>query len=243
MSSLEDQCMSSYVTIIVLVEGPTEQKFVSEIMYPYLFAKGIMIFPIVVGKKGHQGGDIRYSRVQRDIELHLKQRSDTYLTLFIDYYGIDSNWPGYQDSLQLPTAETKADCVNTATKALVVDAYAENSADSRFIPFVTMHEFEALLFSDTEKLANGISKSESKIEAIISQFSSPEEINNSPTTAPSKRLNTLVDGKFMKTTAGIAIARDIGIDKMREKCPVFNEWVDTLEGLHSINNGAPQCLK
>lgn len=217
--------------VYVIVEGPTEQKFVDEILTPYLCKKEIYLYPRKIGKVGQQGGDVRYSRVERDIKIFLKQQADTYVTLLVDYYGIDSNWPGFQDSLTLPTVEAKATCVNKATKALVVAQFGENGAESRFIPFVTMHEFEALLFSDCVKLAEGVGVHENEVKAILDKFSTPEEINNSPLTAPSKRLDSLVGGKFMKTTSGIAIAKEIGVDKMREKCSVFNTWLTTIEGL------------
>jgi hypothetical protein len=49
---------------------------------------------------------------------------------------------------------------------------------------------------------------------------------------PIKRLDAWSkNGKFRKTTTGIAIARDIGIGKMREKCPLFHSWLKTFEDM------------
>ena len=55
----------------------------------------------------------------------------------------------------------------------------------RFIPFVMMHEFEALLFSDCESFSRAIGRPElsAKLQSIRNQFPSPEEIDDSPITA------------------------------------------------------------
>lgn len=61
---------------------------------------------------------------------------------------------------------------------------------ARFVPYVMMHEFEGLLFSDCERFSQGIGRPELGValQAVREQFSSPEEINDSPATAPSKRV-------------------------------------------------------
>ena len=76
--------MSNIIEIVAIVEGPTEQVFIRDILAPYLWSGGIFISPIIVTKPGQKGGDVKFSRVKNDIEKHLKQRQDTYLTLFID---------------------------------------------------------------------------------------------------------------------------------------------------------------
>ena len=86
--------MSNYIEIVVLVEGKTEQIFIHDIVSPYLAGKGIYITPIIISKPGQKGGDVKFSRVKNDVGLHLKQRDDTFLTLFVDYYGIKRDWPG-----------------------------------------------------------------------------------------------------------------------------------------------------
>jgi len=95
---------------------------------------------------------------------------------------------------------------------------------------LAIHEFEALLFSDSSVIAKNINVSRDDVEQVLAECGEPEAINNSPQTAPSKRLNNWSsNGSFPKTTTGIAIAQEIGIDMMREKCPIFNSWLTTLE--------------
>jgi len=122
-----------------------------------------------------------------------------------------------------------------ATKAKVIESFAEQRAAERFIPFIAVHEFEALLFSNTEILSKQLGIKISQIEEVLTTCGEPEAINNSPQTAPSKRLDLWSKGgKFPKTTTGIAVAKEIGIKQIRQKCPVFNSWLEKLEKLKPL---------
>lgn len=103
-------------------------------------------------------------------------------------------------------------------------------SDRRFIPYVSMHEFEALLFSEPKTLAEQLHVPQSKISKILSECGEPENINLSPQTAPSKRLELLSD-RFKKTTTGIAVAKAIGLVRIRENCPIFHGWLSVVEKL------------
>jgi hypothetical protein len=216
--------------IVVIVEGLTEKIFIKDMVTPYLAQKGIYITPIVVSKPGQKGGDIRFARVKRDLELHLKQRHDTYVTLFVDYYGIRNDWPGIEEARKKKIPAKIAAVVNKSTMEAVQSLFGETDPDRRFIPFVAVHEFETLLFSDAGILATELGVKRSKVDAILNECGEPEKINNSDETAPSKRLEDLND-RFKKTSTGIAIARAVGLSKMRTACPLFNAWMTTLESL------------
>ncbi len=221
--------MSDYIEVIAIVEGKTEQVFIEKILAPYLGHKNIGIRATQVSKPGQKGGDVRFSRVKRDLEGHLKQRADTYVTTFIDYYGT-KEWPGLELVPPQALPQTIADCINNTTKSQVVSLFPEQQAERRFIPFVAVHEFEALLFSDVEVLAQQLGVEASEISTVILACGSPEAINNNPETAPSKRLDGWsANNKFLKTTTGISVAEKIGIEKMREQCPLFNSWLATFE--------------
>jgi len=221
--------MSNYIEVIAIVEGKTEQVFIEKILAPYLGHKNIGIRATQASKPGQKGGDVRFSRVKRDLEGHLKQRSDTYVTTFIDYYGT-KEWPGIDSVPPQACPEIIAKTVNDATKEKVVTLFSAQQADRRFIPFIAVHEFEALLFSDVEILSVQLGVEAPEISAVISACGSPEAINNNPQTAPSKRLSAwCTNGTFLKTTTGISVAEKIGIEKMREQCPLFNGWLATFE--------------
>lgn len=222
--------MSDVVNIVAIVEGPTEQFFIRDVLAPYLWPKEIFITPIIASKKGQKGGDIKFSRVKNDIEKHLKQRRDTYLTLFVDYYGIKQDWPGVSDAKLKSNPKQKAEQVNQATAQKIEELWPECYPSKRFIPYIAMHEFEALLFSNSTILAQKLNVKTSSVDSILSECGEPEKIDDSPHTAPSKRLESL-SSRFKKTTTGIAIAKEIGLPTIREKCPIFNEWLTKLEDL------------
>lgn len=222
--------MSSSAAVTVIVEGPTEQRFVKDILAPYLDAKNVFMTPIILGKPGQKGGDVRFSRARNDIALHLKQRQDTYVSLLVDYYGIGRDWPGL-DTVQPGSSPGEiASTICTATQAAIDAKLTDYRSDVRFVPHIAVHEFEALLFSEPATLASAIQVDRQRIETIIQECGQPEAIDNSRDTAPSKRIEQLYS-RFKKTSTGIAIAKAIGIDRMRAQCPVFDGWLTHLESL------------
>ena len=98
------------------------------------------------------------------------------------------------------------------------------------LPYIQMHEIEALWFSDINKIAekmNANSKQLEKLQAIIDTYPNPEDINNSRDTAPSKRLETIFVG-YDKPSDGAKIAQEIPVELYMEKCPRFKEWVENI---------------
>ncbi|RUM46740.1 MAG: hypothetical protein DSY80_01670 [Desulfocapsa sp.] len=223
--------MSDYIEIMVLVEGKTEEIFVNDLLRPYMAQKKIYLYPTQLSKPGQKGGDVRFSRAQRDIGMHLKQRLNTYVTTLIDFYGA-KEWPGLDSVRSGATPAKIAQTINEATKTEVVNLFADWRANVRFIPYVAVHEFEAMLFSDVDLLSVKLNINKEQVEQVLAEYGEPEAINNNPETAPSKRLDGWsVNGKFPKTTTGIVIARQIGIPTIREKCPLFDDWLTTIENI------------
>ena len=222
--------MNESAEIVAIVEGKTEGIFISKLLAPHLARLNVYMTPIIISKPGEKGGDVRFDRVKNDIGLHLKQRTGTYLTLFMDYYGLKTDWPGLDDARKRPCAKDRAEAVNRATRNAVCRLFPERRAERRFIPYVAMHEFEALLFSAPEILASRLQVKPALIANIVAKCGSPEEIDDSPDTAPSKRLIQLSNG-FRKTTTGIAVAEDIGLSAIRARCPLFDEWLTAIERL------------
>ncbi len=222
--------MSNYAEIVALVEGETEKIFIEELLAPHLVQKNIYLKPILISKPGQKGGDVKFARVKNDMELHLKQRHDTYLTLFVDYYGIKKDWPGLNEAKKQSTPDRKAEVINNATKGEVKALFGAQNAQQRFIPYVSMHEFEALLFSLPRILALHLQVEQSKIDEILFTCRSPEQIDDSSQTAPSKQLEKL-SPKFKKTTTGITVAKATGLLEIRQCCPIFNSWVTKMESV------------
>lgn len=234
--------MNEYIEVRAIVEGRTEQLFVERVLAPYMLNKHIYMTATQATKPGMNGGDIKYTRLRNDIIKHLNQRQDIYVTTIVDYYGV-KEWPGLDEiTRNMSIAQIEEHICKSTRKALENDfPKIVSSIKDRFIPFMMIHEFEALYFSNPEVVSDELGLQPELIQEIINQFSSPEEINNSRETAPSKRLTSLcMKSKsalsFRKTTQGIAIAEKIGIDCMRRKCPEFDKWIKRIESISSRQN-------
>lgn len=228
--------MNSYAEVVVIVEGPTEQRFVKQLLAPYMGERGVFLTSIILDKPGQKGGDVKFIRAKNDIGRHLKQRMDTWVTLLVDYYGIGNDWPGYAASKGQNDHTRKAHVMNKATAEAVEKLFPGQNPARRFIPYVSMHEIEALYFSDPECLSEKLGVEQHHIDAILEECGEPERINDNSTTAPSKRLQALSD-RFKKTSTGITIAAEIGIGKMRKACPLFHTWLGKLESLAGGKDG------
>ncbi|MCD6460624.1 DUF4276 family protein [bacterium] len=62
----------------------------------------------------------------------------------------------------------------------------------------------------------------------------PEEINDNPVKAPSKRLESFNSG-YIKPVMGKIISERIGIQTIRNKCPHFNDWLIKLENIRQVS--------
>jgi hypothetical protein len=103
---------------------------------------------------------------------------------------------------------------------------------TRFSPYIQMHEFEALLFSQPAMICAVLRSPESEkdVQAIRASFGNPEEINDNYETTPSRCL-LKVFADYQKRLHGLIAAQRIGIDAMRRECPHFAGWVGMLESL------------
>jgi len=195
------------VRLGISVEGATEERFVRGCLIPYLAQKQIFITPVSLN------GNVSVDRISRELK-NLLYSFDVITTLY-DFYGFK----------QLDQNETK-----DSLERRILTSVPKNLQE-RLIPYIQMYEFEGLLFS-SPSIMSGVLQDE-KIESwaknILDQFNgNPELINNSPETAPSKRLAMT---PYRKTTHGPNIAKEIGIENIRGKCKGFDDWIRVLEGL------------
>jgi hypothetical protein len=155
------------------------------------------------------------------------------LTTLIDLYGLDTSFPEFKASNSLDWAPRLAHLEAALHKEIVKHAQCPRE---RFIPYIQPHEFEGLLFSDTDSLAAiepnwNTDKTKIKLSKIRKEFASPEHINNSPETAPSKRLQKLSDPPYKKTHHGTQAALKITLATIEQECPHFKSWMDKLRAL------------
>lgn len=226
--------------LIIHVEGQTEETTVNEVLREHLLLKGFdyVAATLIGNPRKSRGGIVGWNSAKREILRNLKESSSRYVTTMVDYYGLpqtsDRAWPGRAAASSLPFTQK----ASTVESAMMDEIVAEMGGDSfypnRFIPFVVMHEFEGLLFSDCAAFSSGIERPdlEASFQAIRDQFESPEEIDDSPINAPSKRVERLVPG-YEKPFFGALAIIEIGLERVRSECQHFNHWLERIEGVKS----------
>ena len=148
----------------------------------------------------------------------------------VDYYGMDRTWPGYREArLGRKTLYERATAVEQAVLK-DISCGLTNFNPKRFVPYVVMHEFEGLLFSDPVRFAQGIERPDlsREFQTIRDMFPTPEHIDDWPQTAPSKRVEALVRN-YQKPLMGVQAVQAIGLEAIRKECPLFNGWIERLE--------------
>lgn len=223
--------------VLTVVEGFTERAIVEQTFAPYLGARGISLHAKVIGKPGHKGGIRSFEAVRKEILALLKQERTSYVSTFFDYYGLPLNWPGMPQAKEKRAREIAA-IVEAAMRRAVESKMEASDDSSRFVPYVQMHEAEALLFSDTNIMASVFERRDlqAPLDRILQECVECEEINDHAETAPSKRIEKLFSayrkGSGIRAHAPMILKR-IGVDRLRQACPHFNEWIAVLEGISS----------
>lgn len=228
--------MSEIVRVNFIVEGQTEETFVRDLLRDALAHGGIFISVrrVATGRKHghtHRGGMTTYGKAKRDVQRWLQEDHTAYVTTMFDCHGLPHDFPNYDAAKKR---------IDPYQKALLLETgIADDIQSRRLIPYIQLHEFEGLLFSDTSaidailKIHHANLSQASQLQKIREQFQSPEEINEGEATAPSKRLKALYPG-YDKTGFGPRIAKRIGLESLRKQCRHFDEWLKKLEAL-SIN--------
>ncbi len=201
------------VRLAVVVEGLTEVAFVDQTLAAHLLDYGVYTTPTSLG------GRITVERLgSRMVELLW---SFEVVTSLVDYYGFEDKQNDSVGDLE--------ERISTA----VISEIGRSLDESRVLAYVQRHEFEGLLFSQVSAFANVPGADEPalrQLAEIRGQFPSPEDINDDPNTAPSKRISNVLS-RYNKRVNGPQIAQTIGLPTIRAQCPRFNQWLTRLESL------------
>ncbi|MFM2343504.1 MAG: hypothetical protein RLZZ210_112, partial [Pseudomonadota bacterium] len=104
------------------------------------------------------------------------------------------------------------------------------------IPYIQPYEIETLLFSNLDKFHLIANFQDYKIKSLkqdvddILKSLTPEHINNGDATAPAKRIEHFIP-EYSKTLHITTIAKNIGLEKIKQECKHFSNWLEILKSL------------
>ena len=205
--------------VAIWVEGPTEREFVQHPLAEYLVPRGIYVFP------RDMGGNVSVDRLAHYMSNSL--RDFDCVSSMVDFYGFRRKGNATPNELE----DSVREAIRRTTNIPL--------SDISIIPYVQRHEFEGLLFSQVGAFSDVMLASEDNVRhlrQIRLSFPTPEDINDSTETAPSKRIMQTIP-RYDKRVYGRLIAESIGLDSIRAECPRFNEWLARLE---SLGDNPPQ---
>ncbi len=220
--------------IYVVTEGHSETNFVKRVLEPYFLNYEKLLIPTTVltkvdAQKGrmYKGGIRSYAKARLTIKKNLSsiRDSDTFVTTMFDFYALPTDTPGYSESKSLADPYRKVDCIEKA----MLDC--EGAADPLYFPYIQLHEFEALMFSNLDILADKYFEYDiTPLKDCLAERRNPELINDGPETAPSKRIMRCIPD-YDKATVGVAVLEKIGVDALCGACRHFSEWIGKLKAL------------
>ena len=202
--------------LAIVVEGETEEEFVKLVLAEYLYSCGVDSRAIL------SRGAVPVNRLAS--RMHRLYWSFDYVTSLFDFY----RFPGRPSGEHVEDLERQID-------EEIDNLFTKDWDRNRVFAYVQKHEFEGLLFSDVGAfmLVPGVSQKTIKsLQNVRACFTTPEDIDDGPKTAPSKRISRLVDG-YRKLSHGPLVAEDTGLERIRTECPRFDSWVSRLESLRS----------
>jgi hypothetical protein len=223
----------SAIIIHVLCEGKAEKRFSNSVLRPYLQTMNHNVIMETTLLRG-SGGMGKYQQVQDDLKdlfrryPHMGNDSaEHFFTTMFDLYGLSHEFPNYDVAMKIHDAYQKVEALE---KAFYADIKEE-----RFIPYIQLHEFEALVFCGVEHLLvdyPGKEKQIDNLRKVVTEHNGEVElINDSVHTAPSKRIESEIGEQYNKPASGAYVTQQVGIPALKEQCPHFKEWVERLEQL------------
>lgn len=225
--------MSTRMKIHVLCEGQTEMAFVNQVLAPYMQDKDVLCDASTLTSRtngAETGGRVSLEKMHLELGLLMKQRDNAetihrYTTMF-DLYKFPVSYPA-EGRMWTPLQKVE-----------YIEKLMSNGHDGRFFPYVQMHEFEALVFASLDNLtkvvpADVLKKCSKPLEKALKEAQgNPEFVDGGEATSPSKRLIDSfknVKKHYAKTSDGLKMIQESGIDNLKERCPHFGKWIKQLD--------------
>jgi Domain of unknown function (DUF4276) len=221
--------------VYVICEGDAEEQFIKKTVAPALKHLSIYVKPLILQTSpGHHGGGVNFDRLKYHVKATLKQYPNALVTTFIDLYALSPKFPKFEEAKLISNLDTRIELLNKSLTNAILD-YAKCGAH-RFIAHIQPHEFEALLFSDTNALAQtepDWGRFSDQLLRIKNNFDTPEHINGGYDTCPSRRLNRLLNPKYNKKLHATRAIASVTLTKIEQECKHFHAWLNALRALAS----------
>ena len=207
------------IQVGIAVEGETEEDFVKKVLRGHFNPSHFYLHPVLPAGRG---GNISVPRLASAMRRLLQNFHA--VTSLVDFYGFKNKGGATPKDLERQVLEAMSRTMSRPP------------SERRVFPYVQRHEFEGLLFSDVggfRSIRPFSDLDEKKLLGIRQQFATPEEIDDGPDTAPSKRLTGLLP-RYDKREHGPLVAEAIGIARIRAECPRFDGWLKKIESLPTV---------
>lgn len=208
-------------TVIIICEGPTEEVFCRNLLSQYLQNSCRIEIRLL-------GGNCNWQRIRDMAEKALKQQKNALVTTFFDYYGVKTKkFPNWKETVGINKANVR-ERIEILENGMLEEI--DTNLRYRFIPYVQLHEFEALLFNNIEvfdEMFEFEQYDRAELLNVFNEFPDPEMIDQGTETSPSHRLIKIIPA-YRKVIQGNAIAEKIGIEQIRQKNKHFNDWIEQL---------------
>lgn len=221
------------VDVIVFAEGQSEEQFIKQVVAPSLRHQRIYLKAQTL-KTSQQGtgGAVIFDRLTFYARNVLRQYPNAVLSTFLDLYGLDTDFPEFHEARRQAEVASRVVRLEAALHREVVAKVGCQA--ERFIPHIQPYEFEGLLFADVTALCEIEPRWKNylnKLRAIRDAFPTPEHINDSFETKPSRRLEALLEPRYRKTRHGPLAAGRITLAVMEAECLHFRTWMEKLRKL------------
>lgn len=212
-----------------LVEGQTEEAFVATLLQPHFHERGLHLEPILITTRrvaagpNYKGGIASWGKIKTNLDILLTDTSVEAVTTLIDYYALPNDTPG-MDTRPAGSASQRVlhveDRINACFPSGRVHAY------------LSLHEYEALLYADPGACGNYLDNPAltAVMTTAVSVCGGPELINDNPASTPCQRI-LKTHPSYRKTSDGPTIAQRIGLPQIRAVCSHFDRWIAWLEQL------------
>jgi hypothetical protein len=217
----------------ILCEGPTEAAVVDNAVTPHFDPLRVQVTPIIfttsrpAGGPAFKGGLARWSKLERELRLLLRNSATTVLTTLFDYYAFPADAPGMADRPH-GSPYDRVRHVESAIAAAI--------GSPRFLPHLVLHETEAWVLADCVRLGDlmGDARPAEKLARLVRKQGGPELVNGGPDTAPSKRIMRAYP-EYNKVRDGPLVIADAGLDSIRCRCPHADGWLREVEAMLSAD--------